>query len=92
MPDFINAAAGTTRRMQEMDAMTGVPPPAVPIVPPAPIGAVPRKVDPLTGLLSPAPTAAIGAVPSTPVAPMASPPAMGLSSAIKRMFGFGAVR
>ena len=102
MANIINAAGGTQRRMAEMDAMTGdviplappaapLPPVVAPPVPVVPLGAVPRKLDPLTGLPLPA-APAIGAVPSAPGAPMAPPPPMGLGSVVKRMFGFGATR
>ena len=77
MAGMTNAAAGTTRRMAEIDAMD------------APItgGAVRRvTLPPVPVEVSPASLGAVRGV----VAPMAPPPAMGFGSAVRRMFGFGA--
>lgn len=55
-----NAAAGTKRRMQEMDEMTGAPPP-VPASPAPPVGgAVKRTTTPLAGEVESPPARGLG--------------------------------
>lgn len=57
MPGMTNAAAGMTRRMKEMDEMTGAPPTPAPVA----AGAVKKTSAPMdTGSMTPPPAMGLG--------------------------------